>query len=147
MKDITFHSYITPTPIQAQALHVALFGCDLLGCVETRSRKTIAFAFPLIQHCFAQPLMWRGDGPLALVLASTRELAQQIEKEVKAFNWSMEGFKATIIVGGANIYDQRLDLKGGVEVVIATPNCFIDHLQQGNNSISMVSYVVLDEVN
>jgi superfamily II DNA/RNA helicase len=57
---------------------------------------------------------------LALVLASTRELVQQIEREVKTFNWSMEGFNATIIVKGTNIYDQRLKVKGGVEVVIAT---------------------------
>ncbi len=64
--------------------------------------------------------MWRWDRRLALVLASTRELVQQIEREVKTFNWSMEGFNATIIVKGTNIYDQRLKVKGGVEVVIAT---------------------------
>ncbi len=145
MKDIAFHSYTTPTPIQAQALPVALSGSDLLGCAETGSGKTAAFAIPLIQHCLAQPPVRRGDGPLALVLAPTRELAQQIEREVKAFSRSAEGFKTAIVVGGTNIYDQRSELRAGVEVVVATPGRFIDHLQQGNSSLSRVSYVVLDE--
>ncbi|KAH7834319.1 hypothetical protein Vadar_014864 [Vaccinium darrowii] len=81
MKDIAFHDYSTPTSIQAQAMPVALSGKDLLGCTETGSGKTAAFAIPMIQHCLAQPPVCRGDGPLALVLAPTRELAQQIEKE------------------------------------------------------------------
>lgn len=76
----------------------------------------------------------------------TRERAQQIEKEVKAFSKSMESFKTTIVIGGTNIYDQRSKLKGRVEVVVATLSQFIDHLQQGNNSISRVLYVVLDGV-
>lgn len=125
MKDIAFHEYTTPTPIQAQAMPVALSGRDLLGCAETGSGKTAAFALPMIQvynhvlswgseefsywsasiititylfvgchfqHCLAQPQVRHGDGPLALVLAPTRELAQQIEKEVRIytiilFNW------------------------------------------------------------
>ena len=145
MKDVTFHNYTTPTPIQAQALPVALSGKDLLGCAETGSGKTAAFSLPMIQHCLAQPPIRRGDGPLALVLAPTRELAQQIEKEVKAFSRSAEGFKTSIVVGGTNIYEQRSELRAGVEIVVATPGRFIDHLQQGNSSLSRVSYVVLDE--
>ncbi|KAG6418056.1 hypothetical protein SASPL_120254 [Salvia splendens] len=82
MKDIAFHGYTTPTSIQAQAMPVALSGRDLLGCAETGSGKTAAFTIPMIQHCLAQPPIRRGDGPLALVLAPTRELAQQIEKEL-----------------------------------------------------------------
>uniref|UniRef100_A0A7I4FAT6 RNA helicase n=1 Tax=Physcomitrium patens TaxID=3218 RepID=A0A7I4FAT6_PHYPA len=135
MKDVTFRNYTTPTPIQAQALPVALSGRDLLGCAETGSGKTAAFSLPMIQHCLAQPPIRRGDGPLALVLAPTRELAQQIEKEVKAFSRSAEGFKTSI----------RSELRAGVEIVVATPGRFIDHLQQGNSSLSRVSYVVLDE--
>ncbi len=146
MKDIVFHSYTTPIPIQAQGLLVALFGHDLLGCIETRFVKTVAFALPLIQHSLAQLLVRWGDGPSALVLVPTRERAQQIEKEVKAFSKSMESFKTTIVIGGTNIYDQRSKLKGRVEVVVATLSQFIDHLQQGNNSISRVLYVVLDGV-
>ncbi|WJX88826.1 RNA helicase [Trifolium repens] len=83
-KDIAYHEYTRPTSIQgqAQAMPIALTGRDLLGCAETGSGKTAAFTIPMIQHCLAQPPIRRGDGPLALVLAPTRELAQQIEKEV-----------------------------------------------------------------
>jgi ATP-dependent RNA helicase DDX5/DBP2 len=87
-------------------------------------------------------MLW-GDGPLALVLVPTKELAQQIEKEVKVFSHFVEGFKIVIVIGGTNIYDQRSELKGGVEVV-ATLSQFINHLQQGNNFIYRVSYVVLE---
>ncbi|KAK4606883.1 hypothetical protein RGQ29_000925 [Quercus rubra] len=145
MKDIAIHGYTTPTPIQAQAMPVALSGRDMLGCAETGSGKTAAFSIPMIQHCLAQPPVCRGDGPLALVLAPTRELAQQIEKEVKAFSRSLESFKTAIVVGGTNIYEQRSELKAGVDIVVATPGRFIDHLQQGNTSLSRVSFVVLDE--
>ncbi|OIT04951.1 dead-box atp-dependent rna helicase 24 [Nicotiana attenuata] len=94
MKDIEKHGYTAPTSIQAQSMPVALSGRDLLGCAGTGSGKTAAFSIPMIQvayfismsycesHCLAQQPLQRGDGPLALVLAPTRELAQQIEKEV-----------------------------------------------------------------
>ncbi|KAL2488467.1 ATP-dependent RNA helicase DBP2 [Forsythia ovata] len=111
MKDIAFHGYTTPTSIQAQAMPVALSGRDLLGCAETGSGKTAAFTIPMIQHCLAQPPVRRGDGPLALVLAPTRELAQQIEKEVKAFGRSLDSFKTAIVVGGTNISEQRSELR------------------------------------
>ncbi|KAM0003474.1 putative RNA helicase [Helianthus debilis subsp. tardiflorus] len=145
MKDIAIHEYTTPTSIQAQAMPVALSGRDLLGCAETGSGKTAAFTIPMIQHCIAQPSVRRGDGPLALVLAPTRELAQQIEKEVKAFSQSLVNFRTAIVVGGTNISEQRSELRAGVEIVVATPGRFIDHLQQGNTSLSRISYVVLDE--
>ncbi|CAI9105812.1 OLC1v1004826C1 [Oldenlandia corymbosa var. corymbosa] len=140
MKDITFHGYTMPTSIQAQAMPVALSGRDLLGCAETGSGKTAAFAIPMIH-----PPVRRGDGPLALVLAPTRELAQQIEKEVKAFGKSLESLGTAIVVGGTNISDQKSELRMGVDIVVATPGRFIDHLQQKNTSLSRISFVVLDE--
>ncbi|XP_019178645.1 PREDICTED: DEAD-box ATP-dependent RNA helicase 20-like isoform X1 [Ipomoea nil] len=145
MKDIALHDYTIPTSVQAQAMPVALSGRDLLGCAETGSGKTAAFTIPMIQHCLAQPPLRRGDGPLALVLAPTRELAQQIETEVKAFSRSLDSFKTAIVVGGTNIGDQRSELRAGVNIVVATPGRLIDHLQQGNTSLSRISFVVLDE--
>ncbi|KAJ0964734.1 hypothetical protein J5N97_025872 [Dioscorea zingiberensis] len=145
MKDITLHEYTRPTPIQAQAMPVALSGRDLLGCAETGSGKTAAFSIPMIQHCLAQPPICRGNGPLALVLAPTRELAQQIEKEVKAFSRSSETIKTAVVVGGTNMSEQKYELRAGVHIVVATPGRFIDHLQQGNTSLSRISFVVLDE--
>ncbi|CAJ1960613.1 unnamed protein product [Sphenostylis stenocarpa] len=144
MKDIAYHEYTRPTSIQAQAMTIALSGRDLLGCAETGSGKTAAFTIPMIQHCLAQASI-RRNGPLALVLAPTRELAQQIEKEVKAFSRSLESLKTAIVVGGTNIEKQRSELRAGVEIVVATPGRFIDHLQQGNTSVSRISFVVLDE--
>ncbi|KAL8106513.1 hypothetical protein AgCh_023323 [Apium graveolens] len=145
MEDISYHEYTAPTSIQAQAMPIALSGRDLLGCAETGSGKTAAFTIPMIEHCLAQPPVRRGDGPLALVLAPTRELAQQIEKEVKAFSRSLRSFRTAIVVGGTNIAEQRSELRAGVNIVVGTPGRFIDHLQQGNTSLSRISYVVLDE--
>ncbi|KAJ0964712.1 hypothetical protein J5N97_025850 [Dioscorea zingiberensis] len=96
-------------------------------------------------HCLAQPPICRGNGPLALVLAPTRELAQQIEKEVKAFSRSSETIKTAVVVGGTNMSEQKYELRAGVHIVVATPGRFIDHLQQGNTSLSRISFVVLDE--
>eukprot|EP00877_Chromochloris_zofingiensis_P000286 jgi/Chrzof1/10258/Cz04g34160.t1 len=143
--DISHHKYETPTPIQAQGIPVALSGKDILGCAETGSGKTAGFSIPMIQHCLNQPQLRPGDGPLALVLAPTRELAQQIDKEVKAFSLSSRGVRSCIVVGGVQMQDQRHDLRAGVEIVVATPGRFIDHLQQGNTNLGRVSYVVLDE--
>ncbi|KAJ8562537.1 hypothetical protein K7X08_011828 [Anisodus acutangulus] len=145
MKDIEKHGYTAPTSIQAQAMPVALSGRDLLGCAETGSGKTAAFSIPMIQHCLAQQPLQRGDGPLALVLAPTRELAQQIEKEVTAFSMSLDSFKTAIVVGGTNISEQRSELRAGVHIVVATPGRLIDHLQQGNTSLCRIGFVVLDE--
>ncbi|CAH9121114.1 unnamed protein product [Cuscuta epithymum] len=145
MKDIALHGYSIPTSVQAQTMPVALSGRDILGCAETGSGKTAAFAIPMIQHCLAQTPLRRGDGPLALVLAPTRELAQQIETEVKAFSKSLDSFRTAIVVGGTNISDQRSELRAGVNIVVATPGRLIDHLQQGNTSLSRISFVVLDE--
>mmetsp|Transcript_13117 Transcript_13117/g.15863 ORF Transcript_13117/g.15863 Transcript_13117/m.15863 type:complete len:600 (-) Transcript_13117:184-1983(-) len=145
MLDVRYHEYEKPTPIQSQAIPVALSGRNILGIAETGSGKTASFAIPLIQHCLGQPPLRRGDGPIGLVLAPTRELAQQIEKEVKLFSKSSKGVNATIVVGGTNMNEQRSDLKAGVEIVVATPGRLIDHLQQGNTTLGKVSYVVLDE--
>jgi ATP-dependent RNA helicase DDX5/DBP2 len=144
--DIKHHKYETPTPIQAQGIPVALSGSDILGCAETGSGKTAGFSIPMIQHCLQQPPLRPGDGPMALVLAPTRELAQQIDKEVRAFGRSSSrSVRSCIVVGGVSMQEQRRELIGGVEVVVATPGRFIDHLQQGNTNLGRISYVVLDE--
>ena len=145
MLDIKFHEFDKPTPIQAQAIPIICSGRDVLGCAETGSGKTAAFSIPMIQHCLQQPEIRRGDGPFAIVMAPTRELAQQIEKEAKIFSRSSKGFKTTIVVGGTNMSEQRADLRQGVEVCVATPGRLIDHLHQGNTNLGRVSIVILDE--
>lgn len=145
MQDVRYHDYEKPTPIQSQAIPISLSGRDILGIAETGSGKTASFSIPLIQHCLAQPPLRRGDGPIGLVLAPTRELAQQIEKEVKAFSRSSKNVKTAIVVGGTNMSEQRSDLRGGVEIIVATPGRLIDHLEQGNTRLGKISFVVLDE--
>jgi ATP-dependent RNA helicase DDX5/DBP2 len=76
--DIAHHKYETPTPIQCQGIPIALSGRDILGCAETGSGKTASFAIPMIHHVLQQRTLRPGDGPIALVLAPTRELAQQV---------------------------------------------------------------------
>lgn len=142
--DIAFHKYEKPTPIQCQGIPIGLCGRDILGCAETGSGKTASFVIPMVQHCLNQPPLRSGQGPIGLVLAPTRELAQQIEKEVKAFSITSK-LKTTIVVGGVQISEQKYDLRNGVEIVVATPGRFIDHLHQGNTSLNRVSFIVLDE--
>lgn len=145
LADIKFREYDKPSPIQAQAIPVILSGRDVLGCAETGSGKTAAFSIPMIQHALNQAPLRQGDGPFAIVMAPTRELAQQIETEAKTFTRSSRGFRTAIIVGGTNMSEQRSMLRGGVQIVVATPGRLIDHLQQGNTNLARVSFVVLDE--
>lgn len=145
MRDIKQKKYDKPTPIQAQGIPIALKGNDVLGCAETGSGKTASFGIPMIQHCLHQRPLRRGDGPMGLVLAPTRELAQQIDREIKDFSRTSRDVRTSIVVGGTNISEQRGELRNGVEIVIATPGRFLDHLQQNNTSLNRVSYVVLDE--
>ena len=148
---IKAHGFDKPTPIQAQGIPVILSGSDVLGCAETGSGKTAAFAIPMIHYCVsisdAYGATRRGDGPTAIVLAPTRELAQQIEKETKAFSQAIDKrrFKTTIVVGGSSMNEQRGDLRNGVECVVATPGRLIDHIHQNNTNLRRASFLVLDE--
>ena len=148
---IKSHGFDKPTSIQAQGIPVILSGADVLGCAETGSGKTAAFAIPMIHYCVsisdAHGATRRGDGPTAIVLAPTRELAQQIEKETKAFSQAIDKrrFKTTIVVGGSSMNDQRGDLRSGVECVVATPGRLIDHIHQNNTNLRRASFLVLDE--
>lgn len=145
LKDLASKNYERPTPIQAQGVPVALNGRDILGCAETGSGKTASFAIPMIQHCLSQKPNRPGDGPVGLVLAPTRELAQQIEKEFSTFCQSSPNIRTAIVVGGVSMGEQKSDLRSGVEIVVATPGRLIDHLQQGNTSLRRASFIVLDE--
>ena len=148
---IKAHGFDKPTPIQAQGIPVILSGCDVLGCAETGSGKTAAFSIPMIHYCVSMSDAYgatrRGDGPTAIVLAPTRELAQQIEKETKAFSQSIDKrrFETAIVVGGSSMSEQRGDLRNGVECVVATPGRLIDHIHQNNTNLRRTSFLVLDE--
>src|SRR5919204_6636606 len=108
--------YTNPTPIQTKAIPIILTGQDLIGCAETGTGKTAAFLLPIIQKLSEQSR----PGVRVLVLAPTRELALQIEKNYRELN-STKSNRSVIVMGGANIRAQIAELRRGASVVIATP--------------------------
>eukprot|EP01023_Acetabularia_acetabulum_P061841 TRINITY_DN7524_c0_g1_i2.p1 TRINITY_DN7524_c0_g1~~TRINITY_DN7524_c0_g1_i2.p1 ORF type:complete len:624 (-),score=110.05 TRINITY_DN7524_c0_g1_i2:926-2668(-) len=144
MKELTGAGFQGPTPIQAQGWPMALKGNDVIGLAQTGSGKTLAFLLPAVVHINAQPYLQPGDGPIVLVLAPTRELANQIQQECVKFG-SSSGIKNTCVYGGASKAPQIKDLKRGVEIVIATPGRLIDFIDERITNLRRVTYLVLDE--
>ncbi|KAB5595796.1 RNA helicase [Ceratobasidium theobromae] len=144
LNTIKAQGFTSPSPIQCQAWPMALSGRDVVAIAQTGSGKTISFALPAMLHINAQPLLSPGDGPIALVLAPTRELAVQIQQECTKFG-SNSRIRNTAIYGGAPKGPQIRDLQRGVEIVIATPGRLIDMLETGKTNLRRVTYLVMDE--
>jgi len=141
--------YHEPTPIQRAAIPIALQSRDLIGVAVTGSGKTAAFLLPLLVYIAELPRIdefeWRkNDGPYAIILAPTRELAQQIEIEAKKFADPL-GFTVVSIVGGHSFEEQAYSLRNGAEVVIATPGRLVDCLERRLLVLSQCCYVIMDE--
>lgn len=146
MNEINKMGFPNPTAIQAQGWPIALSGRDLVGIAQTGSGKTLAYMLPGIVHIAHQKPLQRGEGPIVLVLAPTRELAQQIQTVVRDFGThSKPLIRYTCIFGGALKGPQVRDLERGVEVVIATPGRLIDFLERGITNLRRCTYLVLDE--
>jgi ATP-dependent RNA helicase DDX5/DBP2 len=133
-----------PSAIQAQGWPVALSGRDLIGIADTGSGKTLAFLLPAVVHINAQPPLQRGEGPIVLVLAPTRELANQIKVEVDKFG-SSSHIKNAVVYGGVPKSQQIRALDAGADIVIATPGRLIDLLEMRKTNLRRVTYLVLDE--
>lgn len=133
-----------PTSIQAQGWPIALSGLNMVGVAQTGSGKTLAYTLPAIVHINAQERLRPGDGPIALVLAPTRELAQQIQVVARDFGQSTR-VRSTCVFGGAPKGKQASDLRRGVEFLIATPGRLIDFLEGGQTNLRRCTYLVLDE--
>lgn len=144
MGEIKRQGFKSPTAIQAQGWSLALSGCNTVGIAQTGSGKTLAYMLPSIIHINAQDHLNRGDGPIVLILAPTRELAQQIQESAKEFAYSSR-IKSTCIFGGAPKGPQLRDLENGCEIVIATPGRLIDFLEMGKTNFRRTTYLVLDE--
>jgi ATP-dependent RNA helicase RhlE len=137
--------YATPTPIQQQAIPPLLEGKDLLGCAQTGTGKTAAFAIPLLQLLYAKKAApSRGKHIKALVLTPTRELAIQIDDSFKAYGRHC-GLKHTVIFGGVSQHAQTSKLNSGIDVLTATPGRLLDLIQQGFIDLSKLEFFVLDE--
>uniref|UniRef100_A0A8V5H4V9 Probable ATP-dependent RNA helicase DDX5 n=1 Tax=Melopsittacus undulatus TaxID=13146 RepID=A0A8V5H4V9_MELUD len=144
MEVIQRQNFTEPTAIQAQGWPVALSGLDMVGVAQTGSGKTLSYLLPAIVHINHQPFLERGDGPICLVLAPTRELAQQVQQVAAEYSRACR-LKSTCIYGGAPKGPQIRDLERGVEICIATPGRLIDFLEAGKTNLRRCTYLVLDE--
>jgi ATP-dependent RNA helicase DDX5/DBP2 len=144
LQEIIKAGFTEPTAIQSQGWPMAISGRDMVGIAQTGSGKTLAYLLPAVLHIVAQPELKRGDGPIVLVLAPTRELAVQIEVECVKFGAS-SNIKSTCLYGGVEKRKQTYSLQAGVEVVVATPGRLIDMLEGNYTNLKRVTYLVLDE--
>lgn len=142
LKAIQKQGYETPTPIQQQAIPVALEGKDLLGCAQTGTGKTAAFSLPILHQLLQNKVYTKGVK--ALVLTPTRELAIQIDESIASY---AEFTKLThkVVFGGVNINSQIADLRKGVDIVVATPGRLLDLIGQRVITLDKVEHFVLDE--
>merc|ERR1712072_579924 len=144
MKEIEKQGYSKPTAIQAQAWPIAMSGRDLVGVAATGSGKTLAYTLPGIVHINHQQPMQRGDGPIVVVLAPTRELAQQIAEVATQFGKSTH-LRNVCVYGGTPRYHQMRQLQQSPQILIATPGRLLDFLEGGQTWVKRVTYLVLDE--
>ena len=137
--------YLTPTPIQAQAIPLLLQGRDLLGCAQTGTGKTAGFALPILQALHEQPRQMRPRACRTLVLAPTRELAGQVGKSFSTYGKYVR-FRQTLVYGGVGQVPQVNAMRNGVDVLVATPGRLLDLIDQRHIDLSQVEFFVLDEV-
>ncbi len=139
--------YESMTPIQAQAIPVVLQGRDVMGAAQTGTGKTAAFSLPLLQRMLKHENASTSPArhPVrALVLLPTRELADQVADQIKQYAKYTQ-LRSAVVFGGMDMKPQTLELKKGVEVLVATPGRLLDHIEAKNAVLNQVEYVVLDE--
>jgi ATP-dependent RNA helicase RhlE len=147
MRAVAEMGYETMTPIQAQAIPVVIAGGDVMGAAQTGTGKTAAFTLPLLQRMLKHESASTSPArhPVrALVLLPTRELADQVAGQVKAYAKYTQ-LRSAVVFGGMDMKPQTIELKKGVEVLVATPGRLLDHIEAKNVSLAQVEYVVLDE--
>jgi ATP-dependent RNA helicase DDX23/PRP28 len=139
--------YDEPSAIQRAAIPIALQARDLIGVAVTGSGKTAAFLLPLLVYISELPPLnelTKNDGPYAIILAPTRELAQQIEVEARKFATPL-GFTCVSIVGGHSLEEQSYNLRNGAEIIIATPGRLVDCIERRVLVLGQCCYVIMDE--
>ena len=133
--------YTEPSAIQAAIIPPMLKGRDVIAQSQTGSGKTAAFALPVLANLSKK----KGNGPQALVLAPTRELAMQVAKSFETYAGQLKGFSVSAIYGGQDYEPQRRALRNGVSVVVGTPGRVIDHIKRGTLNLDNLKCLVLDE--
>ena len=144
LRALAANNYTVPTPIQVQAIPLALAGRDLLGGAQTGTGKTAAFGLPLLQRLSKHTPANGPRKPRALVLVPTRELAVQVAESIKTYGRGLN-LNVTTIYGGAGMQPQIDNLRRGVDVLVACPGRLIDHLERGTAKLDAVEMLVLDE--
>ena len=147
LRAVADSGYTAMTPIQAKAIPIVLAGQDVMGAAQTGTGKTAAFTLPLLQRMLKHETASASPArhPVrALVLAPTRELADQVANNVKTYAKHTQ-LRSTVVFGGIDMKPQTVVLKAGVEVLIATPGHLLDHIEAKNCVLNQVEYVVLDE--
>jgi ATP-dependent RNA helicase RhlE len=144
LKALREEGYTQPTPIQEQAIPFILEGSDLLGCAQTGTGKTAAFAIPIIQLLSKTPVNGKKRLIRCMIVTPTRELALQIGESFDAYGRHC-GLRNTVLLGGVNQNPQIAELKKGIDVLIATPGRLLDLYQQGYLSLRDLQLFVLDE--
>jgi ATP-dependent RNA helicase RhlE len=142
LRELDYH---TPSPIQAQAIPPLLAGRDLLGCAQTGTGKTAGFALPILHQLHLSPVPASPRGCRTLVLTPTRELAAQVGKSFATYGKYVQ-FRQTLIYGGVGQVPQINAMRGGVDVLVATPGRLLDLINQRHINLSQVGFFVLDEV-
>ncbi|KAF0233515.1 MAG: hypothetical protein FD177_1629 [Desulfovibrionaceae bacterium] len=151
--DFDFHSaittnikalgYETPTPIQSEAMPHVIAGRDVMGLAQTGTGKTAAFLLPIIDRFLKNPKPLRGSCR-CLIIAPTRELAEQIHEAARDYTKGLR-FRTVTVYGGVGLGPQANNLRRGADIVVACPGRLLDHLNQGNANLSGVDVLVLDE--
>ncbi|MDP1744208.1 MAG: DEAD/DEAH box helicase [Bacteroidota bacterium] len=144
LKALQEEGYTVPTPIQSQSIPLVLQGNDLLGCAQTGTGKTAAFAIPILQLLSANKTYDKKKKVRSLIITPTRELAVQIGESFRAYG-RHTGLTCTVIFGGVNQNPQTAALRAGVDIVIATPGRLLDLMNQGHLTLRDVEIFVLDE--
>lgn len=137
--NIANKGFTVPSPIQDQSIPHGLAGRDVIGIANTGTGKTVAFGIPVIHRVMEE------EATRALIIAPTRELAQQIEEELK-FIGKKSGLYGALLIGGSAMGPQLRDLRANPQIVIGTPGRIMDHMQRGSLDLSDFNTVVLDEV-
>lgn len=147
LRALNDQGYVHPTPIQAQAIPVVLQGRDVMGAAQTGTGKTAGFSLPIIQLLMAHANTSASPArhPVrALILTPTRELADQVAENVKAYS-RHTSLRATVVFGGVDMAPQTAILRNGVEIVIATPGRLLDHVAQKSVNLSQTQILIMDE--
>jgi len=138
LEGVTAAGYAEPTAIQLRAIPLVMAGRDLIGCAQTGTGKTAAFALPILSR------LERHGAARALVLEPTRELAAQVETAIRDYGRFTE-LRMVVLFGGAGYGKQDQGLRQGADIVVATPGRLLDHLQRGTLRLNQIEILVLDE--